>query len=985
MKKNYFIGLDIGTESCGWAVTDENYNILRKKGKKLWGVRLFKGAESAEERRSKRCARRTLVRKKLRLEWLMEIFKPEIDKIDDKMLDRIKYSNLYLEDKMLYNNKINSKDSLFNTQINGNKFTDKDYFEKYPTIYHLRKELTQIPAQDIRFLYLAIHNIIKKRGHFLYDGELESNENLFKLIQNLFSKLNSSEMVFNTSINLSCITDSIEDELVSILLDKKGVRTTKQDFCKLFNANNKSEKSIINSFVDGKINLKDIFDIDSDNDFKLDFQSETYLEEFSKISQELSEEQEDIVSILNQIFSTLQLRKIIGKHNYICESMVENFDLHNAQLKSFKAFIKKYYPEKYNEIFRLSQEEGKNINYAVYVNGSIYNGEKRIVNITNTQRTKDEFYKFIKNILKTPKFEDDQYLESRQEILDLIDGDNFLNKQKTKENSILPNKLYKKELQKILEVNSEKFPFLNRKDDTGLTNAEKIIQILTFRIPYFVGPLGGDGESKTSWVKRDKSYDIKPWNLEKMIDFDQAEENFINKMTNKCTYLKDEDVLPKNSILFQKFKVLNDLNNLKINGNPLSVKLKQDIYSQLFANNKKVTVKMLKEFLLANNYYSRNDIENMTIQGIDKEFVNNCSSYVNFVKFFGKSFVDQNLNVFEKIIKYHTIIEDKNRLYSRVKREFGEIFNEEQLKFIKSGNYKGWGSLSEKFLKDLKFVDKETGEITTIINSLWETNFNLQQIIFNTNYTLQKELEKHSQKICEEITYDQVEQLYCSTAVKRGVWQSLKILKEIISAMGCPPEKIFVEVTREDGEKGDKGRTLSRHDNLLKFYNSKEFKREVEKQSIELDQLFNELNEKDNMSLRSEKLYLYFLQLGRCMYSGERIDIKDIYDENLYDVDHIVPQAKLKDDSINNKVLVKKVLNNIKSDNYPLSQALNISSQVKDFWKLLYDLNLIKKEKYSKLIRNDDLSEDELGGFIAKQLVETNQTNKAVIDLLKQY
>ena len=30
--KDYFIGLDMGTSSVGWAVTDTEYNILRKKG-----------------------------------------------------------------------------------------------------------------------------------------------------------------------------------------------------------------------------------------------------------------------------------------------------------------------------------------------------------------------------------------------------------------------------------------------------------------------------------------------------------------------------------------------------------------------------------------------------------------------------------------------------------------------------------------------------------------------------------------------------------------------------------------------------------------------------------------------------------------------------------------------------------------------------------------------------------------------------------------
>ncbi len=31
----YYLGLDMGTNSVEWAVTDENYNLIRKKGKDL--------------------------------------------------------------------------------------------------------------------------------------------------------------------------------------------------------------------------------------------------------------------------------------------------------------------------------------------------------------------------------------------------------------------------------------------------------------------------------------------------------------------------------------------------------------------------------------------------------------------------------------------------------------------------------------------------------------------------------------------------------------------------------------------------------------------------------------------------------------------------------------------------------------------------------------------------------------------------------------
>lgn len=37
MRENYYVGLDIGTDSVGWAVTDPEYKLLRVKGKDMWG------------------------------------------------------------------------------------------------------------------------------------------------------------------------------------------------------------------------------------------------------------------------------------------------------------------------------------------------------------------------------------------------------------------------------------------------------------------------------------------------------------------------------------------------------------------------------------------------------------------------------------------------------------------------------------------------------------------------------------------------------------------------------------------------------------------------------------------------------------------------------------------------------------------------------------------------------------------------------------
>ena len=58
-QKDYYIGLDVGTDSVGWAVTDTEYNILKFKGNAQWGIRLLDESNTAEERRAFRASRRS--------------------------------------------------------------------------------------------------------------------------------------------------------------------------------------------------------------------------------------------------------------------------------------------------------------------------------------------------------------------------------------------------------------------------------------------------------------------------------------------------------------------------------------------------------------------------------------------------------------------------------------------------------------------------------------------------------------------------------------------------------------------------------------------------------------------------------------------------------------------------------------------------------------------------------------------------------------
>lgn len=71
------------------------------------------------------------------------------------------------------------------------------------------------------------------------------------------------------------------------------------------------------------------------------------------------------------------------------------------------------------------------------------------------------------------------------------------------------------------------------------------------------------------------------------------------------------------------------------------------------------------------------------------------------------------------------------------------------------------------------------------------------------------------------------------------------------------------------------------------------------------------LGEYVDNKLQSDRLFLYFMQFGKCAYSGMPISLERLMaGSKEYDIDHIYPQAYVKDDSIiNNKVLVLSVAN----------------------------------------------------------------------------
>ena len=218
-QKKYNIGLDIGTNSVGWAVVEiNNQKVMKKGGKALWGVRLFTEANTAEKRRNYRSTRRRYDRRRERIKILQEEFKDEIFNIDKNFYQKLKGS--FYSPNDLYNKKISlteeDKINIFsnNKRNNNNNFIEK----KYPTIYHLRNDLINSKEKkDIRLIYLAMHHIIKYRGNFIYE-DMSFKVNDLNINKKLEEVLISYDNIIHISETYNDLTLLNYEKLSEILL-----------------------------------------------------------------------------------------------------------------------------------------------------------------------------------------------------------------------------------------------------------------------------------------------------------------------------------------------------------------------------------------------------------------------------------------------------------------------------------------------------------------------------------------------------------------------------------------------------------------------------------------------------------------------------------------------------------------------------------------------------------------------------------------------
>lgn len=136
-----------------------------------------------------------------------------------------------------------------------------------------------------------------------------------------------------------------------------------------------------------------------------------------------------------------------------------------------------------------------------------------------------------------------------------------------------------------------------------------------------------------------------------------------------------------------------------------------------------------------------------------------------------------------------------------------------------------------------------------------------------------------------------------------------------------------------------------------------------------------------------DRFKLWIEQKEKCIYTGAKIEFKDLLNRNSeLNIDHIIPQSIILDDTLSNKVLTFTNVNAVKTDRIPM-QCLDLlihngcSYNVKQYKDNIKKLGLSKKKTQYLLL--DELSDDVVDGFVSRNINDTRYITRYITNYLK--
>lgn len=462
-------------------------------------------------------------------------------------------------------------------------------------------------------------------------------------------------------------------------------------------------------------------------------------------------------------------------------------------------------------------------------------------------------------------------------------------------------------------------------------------------------------------------------------------------------------VAPKSSPLFQEFKIWQRLNDLKVNGQYLEQDMKEQLFAELSIRGR-MTDKDILKFLFKNpkdlklNFkeIEGNDTQSTLFKAYSK-IIANCG-YEEFD--FSKILASESLHIVSEIFEslgYKTdfLVFDSSKACNNLEHQpmfrlWHLLYSYEGDKSI-SGNDKlvsklmeltGMDAEASKILASVRFPSDYGSLSSKAMRKI------LEYMKEGNEYSLACEYAgyRHSSKSLtkeerEKKEYKDTLSLLPKNSLRNPVVekilnQMVNVVNEVIDNYGKPDE-IRIEMAREL-KKSQKER--------------KEIADAIAKTTKEHEQYKKILSEEygiDNPTRNDIIKYKLYLELSangyKTLYSNVKINPYELFDSNKYDIEHIIPKARLFDDSFSNKTIELKDINREKSNmtaydfvakKYGEEYQAEYESRIEQLLKI----NAISRTKRNKLLMKEaDIPQ----GFIERDLRETQYIAKKAKEMLE--
>jgi len=459
--------------------------------------------------------------------------------------------------------------------------------------------------------------------------------------------------------------------------------------------------------------------------------------------------------------------------------------------------------------------------------------------------------------------------------------------------------------------------------------------------------------------------------------------NLIENMLGNCTFEENEKRAPKATYTFEKFKLLQDFNTIRLQKLNLKTSAKGNIYNEVvetrnlsfeekntllerFKTTDTVSFEKIRSLLqipydtLFNviDYDFRGLKENNLSKLIDESEKDSKRKLVEFRSFhelrkaldkYEKGYIQKlSEQDIDNIAIILTLYKSDEKRIQHLKEKG---IKEEIIPYLLPLSFSKVGHLSIKAMKKIIPYLAEGLTYDKAVNQVYED--------YRGRINKEKKM-KLSLNDIEQIT---------NPVVRRAVSQTIKVVNAIVSKYG-KPDLVNVELAREvsksfsDRKKLEKQMldNLTENEAVVKEIKSKKLKDYVTGQDI-------------------VKFKLWKSQGGVCPYSGQNIPENSIFTKDV-DIDHIIPYSKCFDDSYNNKVLVKASENRMKTNRTPLEYLQELNRDVDEYIgriENMFSNNIIKRRRLLK----EHFTEEDEASWKERNLRDTQYISREVLSLIR--